>query len=290
MPSRVDPALGRRRYQIKDSQTGRRGSGRDQPLHQRRRGAHHLEGGTRRGFILGGIIEQRVGFVRLQACIVLRIHGICHFIVVVAWVGRHGKNITGIDIRHHQGAVAGIQRKLCRCDVKVSDPVDDKVVGGNLSVVQRRDILLGDINISLLTKDKADLLSPDHIIFQHVFKQLFLIVQCVVQNHEYAVRNLCKNLLRIRILILQIQLCHVHPAHGDGIVQILVQADGLLCLPRLIGGVGGVDQRLRKHTPPKQVFHDVALVNLIFLVQLIVGRTLFLQLLQKLCINLFPVL
>ena len=98
-------------------------------LQKSRCSGYNLERGTGCCLILGGKIQLWAGLVRIQLRIILRIHGIRHFVIVISRIGHKSKYIPGIDIRDHHGSRMRIKGKLRRSNIQILYPVHHKCIG-----------------------------------------------------------------------------------------------------------------------------------------------------------------
>ena len=158
------PTSGRRSDLSEGSDTIHPGLQIDHVLHQSSRSRYDLEGRSGCRLILCGKIQLRTGFIRVQLCIIFRIHSIGHLVIIISRIRYHSQHITGIDIRNDYRSIAGIQRQLCRRDLQIGDPVHHELICRHFTGIQCLFILRGNIYHMLFTQQHADLSSGDLII------------------------------------------------------------------------------------------------------------------------------
>ena len=133
-------------------------------LQKSRCSGYNLERGTGCCLILGGKIQLWAGLVRIQLRIILRIHGIRHFVIVISRIRHHSQHISRIDIRNDYRGIAGIQCQLGRCDLQIIDPVHHKLICRQFTGIQCFFILSRDVHHLLFTQEHTDLFPGDLVI------------------------------------------------------------------------------------------------------------------------------
>ena len=123
---RVDPASDVRYDVLVDTGTVDDGREVDDALFHRRDRGDRLEGRTRCELGLGCVVEERQGqvLVHLREVITVR-----DPVVVEAWIGHEGPDLSGLHIRHDDRAIARIQRELCRGQCNLPDLLHEEGVG-----------------------------------------------------------------------------------------------------------------------------------------------------------------
>ena len=259
------PASGRRVDLHKGSLTVRDASHVDDPFHQAGRSRQHLEGGTRRCRVLGGVIILRVGLVRVQLRVILRIDGIGHLVVVISRIGHDGQHVPGVHVRDDDGGIAGIQRQLGGGDVQMVYPVLHETVCRYLSFENTVSVILRNLHHILFAENLAHLPAAYHVVQEHIFVKSFLEFRTIVHHDNDVFQNLVIYLRRVGIFRVQIQLADIHPVLGDTVSQVFAEANDLLRGPGDVSFVIGVHRLRHDDAVFAQQGHDVALVDLIFL-------------------------
>ena len=175
----------------------------------------------------------------------------------------------------------GVKGKLGRGDIKVPHPLHHKVIGGKTAVFQSGPFLLGNGYQILLQQDAADLPSGNRVVLDQKPVNLFGKVHIVLNLPEDIFHNLFIDFFGIRILSAQRKLGDIDPVLCDTVIQVFIQADGLINGPGRVSGVAGVYQAPYDDTAIVEHFRKKALVNLVFHGKVIVGSTGFQQLFSQ---------
>ena len=250
----------------------------DDILHQPGTGDHHFKGGARRRRILGCIIILRIGLVLIQLCIILRIYGIRHFVIVISRIGDQGQHIPRVYIRDYTGGIAGIQCQLSRSDIQIVDTMLHEIIGAHASAEDAAEVLFRHLHQPLFAENLTHLPAAYHIIQKHVLVKTFLKLCIFVYHSDDILYYLIVYLRGIGVFIVKLQLADIYPVPGNAVFQIFVQADHLIRLPGDLRGVIGLYRLCHDHTVIPQEIYDIALINLIFLAELIVRGQLLGQL------------
>ena len=134
----------------------------------------------------------------------------------------------------------GIQRKLRRRNIQITDSVQHKFIGGNEAAGKTRRFFLFNIYDGLFQQDQADLPSRYCIVPDHIFIYFFIKSGIIINIFKNIFQKMVVNFFRIGILAVQFQLGNVNPVFGDNIIQIFVQADYFVVGPRNISGIRGI--------------------------------------------------
>ena len=124
-----NPAGRRRRDLRKLSGRVNHGRRRNRPFLQTRDGRNRLKGRTGSQVFLGHTVNEGGRQILPQAIVIIGIHHIGQPVVIVAGIGHTGQGLAGIRIHDYDAAAAGLQRKLRRGNLQISDLVQHKAVG-----------------------------------------------------------------------------------------------------------------------------------------------------------------
>ena len=233
-------------------------------LHQCRRCGDRLEGRSRCRFLIGGLVDQGLRKVLLKRAVIIRIHAVCHFVIVVARVRNHGKHITGIYVRDDDGAGARIKIQLIRCQIHSLNPVHHEGHGTFFSADKTPRFFIRYRNRPLLHQNLTDLRAGNCIALDHVMKQMLGEVFILFQLLQNIIGKSNENLRAGSIFLIHADFSGIDPVHGNGIIQELGHRDHFIRGPADVRFILGVNAVADQYLIVLQHLNNVAFIVLVF--------------------------
>ena len=92
----------------------------------------------------------------------------------------------------------------------------------------------------MIEQGQTELLSGNDIVVDQIKLDFLRKIPVFLQLCKHIIHQHFKSIIGIGILGIRLQLCSIHPAVCDSIIQIVTQTD-LICFPRQLLGARLVD-------------------------------------------------